>query len=135
MKAMEQFMDTSKEQRIDMAKGDSLKRYKEEQKIQTRIKLEEAIRELKASGSEKITVDQLATICGISRATIYANYKDLLENLSDRSTTSMKIQANTSKAKDAIIAELREENKKLRLANNTLMDQIVGMKILLEEIT
>jgi hypothetical protein len=132
---MEQFMDTSKEQRIDMAKGDSLKRYKEEQKIQTRIKLEEAIRELKASGSEKITVDQLATICGISRATIYANYKDLLENLSDRSTTSMKIQANTSKAKDAIIAELREENKKLRLANNTLMDQIVGMKILLEEIT
>jgi AcrR family transcriptional regulator len=118
-----------------MPKGDSLKRYKEEQKIQTRIKLEEAIRELKASGGAKITVDQLATICGISRATIYANYKDLLENLSDRSTTSMKLQANTSKAKDAIIADLRDENKKLRLANNALMDQIVGMKILLEEIT
>lgn len=118
-----------------MPKGDSLKRYKEEQKIQTRIKLEEAVRELKASGSEKITVDQLATLCGISRATIYANYKDLLENLSDRSTTSMKIQVNTSKAKDAIIADLREENKKLRLANNALMDQIVGMKILLEKTT
>ncbi|OYZ59037.1 MAG: hypothetical protein B7Y17_05840 [Sulfuricurvum sp. 24-42-5] len=118
-----------------MPKGDSLKRYKEEQKIQTRIKLEEAVRELKASGSEKITVDQLATLCGISRATIYANYKDLLENLSDRSTTSMKIQVNTSKAKDAIIAELREENKKLRLTNNALMDQIVGMKILLEKTT
>ncbi|MHB8100549.1 MAG: hypothetical protein ACYDD5_13295, partial [Sulfuricurvum sp.] len=70
-----------------------------------------------------------------SRATIYANYKDLLENLSDRSTTSMKIQVNTSKAKDAIIAELREENKKLRLTNNALMDQIVGMKILLEKTT
>lgn len=118
-----------------MAKGDSLKRYKEEQKIQTRIKLEEAIRELKASGSEKITVDHLATLCGISRATIYANYKDLLENLSDRSTTSMKIQVDTSKAKDAIIADLREENKKLRLANNALLDQIVGMKILLEKTT
>ena len=118
-----------------MAKGDSLKRYKEEQKTQTRIKLEEAIKELKASGSEKISVDQLATLCGISRATIYANYKDLLENLSDRSTTSMKIQANTSKAKDAIITELREENKKLRLANNALMDQIVGMKIILEKTT
>lgn len=118
-----------------MPKGDSLKRYKEEQKIQTRIKLEEAIREFKASGSEKISVDQLATLCGISRATIYANYKDLLENLSDRSTTSMKIQANASKAKDAIIAELREENKKLRLTNNALMNQIVGMKILLEKTT
>jgi hypothetical protein len=47
----------------------------------------------------------------------------------------MKLQANTSKAKDAIIADLRDENKKLRLANNALMDQIVGMKILLEEIT
>lgn len=118
-----------------MPKGDSLKRYKEEQKIQTRIKLEEAIRELKASGSEKISVDQLATLCGISRATIYANYKDLLENLSDRSTTSMKIQVNTSKAKDAIIADLREENKKLRLANNALMNQIIGMKIILEKTT
>lgn len=118
-----------------MPKGDSLKRYKEEQKIQTRIKLEEAIRELKASGSEKITVDQLATLCGISRATIYANYKDLLENPSERSTSSMKIQVNTSKAKDAIIAELREENKKLRLVNNALMDQIVGIKIILEKTT
>ena len=118
-----------------MPKGDSLKRYKEEQKIQTRIKLEEAIRELKASGSEKISIDQLATLCGISRATIYANYKDLLVNLSDRSTTSIKIQGNTSKAKDAIIADLREENKKLRLANNALMDQIVGMKILLKKTT
>lgn len=118
-----------------MPKGDSLKRYKEEQKIQTRIKLEEAIRELKASGSEKITVDQLATLCGISRATIYANYKDLLENPSERSTSSMKIQVNTSKAKDAIIAELREENKKLRLANNALIDQIVGIKIILEKTT
>ena len=118
-----------------MAKGDSLKRYKEEQKIQTRIKLEEAIRGLKVSGSEKISVDQLATLCGISRATIYANYKDLLENLSDRSTTSMKIQANASKAKDTIITDLREENKKLRLSNNALMDQIVGMKILLEKTT
>ncbi len=118
-----------------MPKGDSLKRYKEEQKIQTRIKLEEAIRELKASGGAKITVDQLATLCGISRATIYANYKDLLENLSDRSTTSIKIEANSSKAKDVIISDLREENKKLRLANNALIDQIVGIKIILEKTT
>jgi uncharacterized protein YlxW (UPF0749 family) len=116
-----------------MAKGDSLKRYKEEQKIQTRIKLEEAIRELKASGSEKISVDQLATLCGISRATIYANYKDLLDGLSAKVPTNSKQQHAKIKENESIIDKLREENREFRLANNKLMDQVIAMKLLLEQ--
>lgn len=115
-----------------MPKGDSLKRYKEEQKIQTRIKLEEAIMELKASGSAKITVDQLATLCGISRATIYANYKDLIDGLSTKNQTSPK-QKTQLKEKESILDKLREENRELRLTNNKLMDQVVAMKLLFEQ--
>ena len=113
-----------------MAKGDSLKRYKEEQKLQTRKKLEEAIRELKASGGAKISVDQLATLCGISRATIYANYKDLLDNLSTKGQTNSKQRHVRFKENESIINKLREENRELRLANNQLIDQVVAMKLM-----
>ncbi|MCL4431915.1 MAG: TetR/AcrR family transcriptional regulator [Epsilonproteobacteria bacterium] len=113
-----------------MPKGDSLKRYKEEQKLQTRKKLEEAIRELKASGGAKISVDQLATLCGISRATIYANYKDLLDNLSTKGQTNSKQRHVRFKENESIINKLREENRELRLANNQLIDQVVAMKLM-----
>ena len=115
-----------------MPKGDSLKKYKSEQKFQTRQLLERTIKELKSSGT-KVTVDQLASLCGISRATIYANYKDLLENMPNKPTATAKRSEKEGNEKEALIEALREENKKLRQSNLTLMDQVVALKLLLEK--
>ncbi len=115
-----------------MAKGDSLKKYKIEQKAETRKNLEKVIEELKLS-KEKISVAKVAVLSGMSRASIYANYKDLIDSFS---TTNVKvnIQQNTDavKEKNKLIEKLREENKHLRDANSKLMDQLVAMKILYE---
>lgn len=115
-----------------MPKGDSLKKYKSEQKFQTRQLLERTIKELKSSGT-KVTVDQLASQCGISRATIYANYKDLLGNMPNKAITSAKPTEKDVNEKETLIESLREENKKLRQSNLTLMDQVVALKLLLEK--
>lgn len=115
-----------------MPKGDSLKKYKSEQKFQTRQLLERTIKELKSSGT-KVTVDQLASLCGISRATIYANYKDLLGNMLIKATTAAKPAEKDVNEKETLIESLREENKKLRQSNLTLMDQVVALKLLLEK--
>lgn len=115
-----------------MPKGDSLKKYKSEQKFQTRQLLERTIKELKSSGT-KVTVDQLASLCGISRATIYANYKDLLGNMPSKTSTAAKPAEKDSKEKEVLIEALREENKKLRQSNVTLMDQVIALKLLLEK--
>ena len=112
-----------------MAKGDSLKRYKSEQKAKTRKRVEEAIETLKSTqGDKKITVSQVAALSGITRASIYANYQELLERLkSPTDKKSLNIQ-NHVRDKDEVIAKLHEENKNLRLANQKLMDQIVALK-------
>jgi AcrR family transcriptional regulator len=115
-----------------MPKGDSLKKYKSEQKFQTRQLLERTIKELKSSGT-KVTVDQLASLCGISRATIYANYKDLLGNMPHKPNATVKKAEKEGNEKEALIEALREENKKLRQSNLTLMDQVVALKLLLEK--
>jgi len=115
-----------------MPKGDSLKKYKSEQKFQTRQLLEKTIKELKASGT-KVSVEQLASLCGISRATIYANYKDLLGNMPTKPTPSVKSVEKAVNEKEVLIETLREENKKLRQANLTLMDQVVALRLLLEK--
>jgi len=117
-----------------MAKGDSLKRYKIEQKAETRKRIEKAIETLKSTpGDKKITVAQVAALSGITRASIYANYQDLLERLkSPTERSSLKTQNNV-KDKDEVISKLREENKDLRLANQKLMDQVVALKKLLNK--
>jgi hypothetical protein len=78
-------------------------------------------------------VDQLASLCGISRATIYANYKDLLGNMLNKATTAAKPAEKDGNEKETLIKSLREENKKLRQSNLTLMDQVVALKLLLEK--
>ena len=115
-----------------MAKGDSLKRYKNEQKVQTRKRIEEAIETLKSTqGDKKITVSQVAALSRITRASIYANYQDLLERLkSPTDRSSLKVQNNV-KYKDAVISRLHEENKDLREANQKLMDQVIALRKLL----
>ncbi len=117
-----------------MAKGDSLKRYKIEQKAQTRKRIEGAIETLKSTqGDKKITVSQVATLSGITRASIYANYQDLLERLkSPTDRSSLKVQNNV-KDKDEVISRLREANKDLREANQKLMDQVVALRRLLNQ--
>lgn len=115
-----------------MAKpGDALKEYKIEQKAETTEKIKEAVGLLRSS-KEKISITKVAALSGISRANIYANYKDLFEDISPieskiKSTEHRKEQ----KEKNALVDELREENKRLREINNKLMDQIVVMQILL----
>ena len=112
-----------------MAKGDSLKRYKNEQKAQTRKRIEEAIETLKSThGDKKITVAQVATLSGITRASIYANYKDLLERLNSSSNKNNVNLDNNVKDKNEVISKLREENKDLRLANQKLMDQVITLR-------
>jgi len=113
-----------------MAKGDSLKKYKMEQKAQTRKKLIAVIKELKNAGETKITVSKIATLAGITRASIYANYKDIINNLE-----STKIESYTNNFKDQndIILSLKEENKRLQSINSKLMDQLVATKLMLKD--
>ncbi|WP_294967200.1 DUF6262 family protein [Sulfurimonas sp.] len=113
-----------------MAKGDSLKKYKLEQKEETRKKLQKIIEELQSSG-DKVSVSNVATLSGTSRANIYANYKDLFEQTVP---IDSKIKRNEHRSdildKNNLIEKLRKDNKQLRDANAKLMDQIVGIKII-----
>lgn len=115
-----------------MAKGDSLKKFKSEQKEKTTELLQTIIEELQALG-EKVTVSKVATLSSLSRANIYANYKSLFE-----SSTSIESKTDTNelrqvlKEKDNALHILHQENKALKEANIKLMDQLVMMKILLD---
>ncbi len=112
-----------------MPKGDSLKKYKIEQKAQTRKRLLAVIEELKDAGETKITVTKIAALAGITRASIYANYKDIINSL-DLGT----VQTSTQdfKDQDDIIAKLKEENKRLNMINSNLMDQLIAVKTMLK---
>ena len=123
-------------------KGEALLDYKKAQKKETQDKLIKAIKELK-SINNKISVSKIATLSGVSRANIYANYMYVFDNVD--SVTSMKKRENQIeksieqqtkkeskillKEKDEIIAKLREENKQLRYGNGRLMDELVALKI------
>jgi len=114
-----------------MAKGDSLKRYKIEQKAQTRKRIKEVIKGLKQTETNKITVSKIATLAGITRASIYANYQDLLEDLDIKSKA--KKSSGEIKEQNEIIERLRDEVKILKTNNYLLMDQVVALKLLLKK--
>ena len=123
-------------------KGEALFEYKKAQKKETEGKLIKAIKELKSSNN-KISVSKIATLSGVSRANIYANYMYVFDDVD--SVTSMKkkerqieesIEQKTKKEskvllkeKDEIITKLREENKQLRHGNGKLIDEIIALKI------
>lgn len=114
-----------------MPKGEKLLEAKQKQKQQTRIKLENAIKEIIELKGD-VTVAQIAKFANVSRANIYAHHKDLIENLPKikLQTTSNDTYKELEKAKLSIKA-LKNENKDLKADNLKLMDQIVGMKLLL----
>lgn len=114
-----------------MAKGDSLKRYKIEQKAQTRKRIKEVIEELKQTETGKITVSKIATLSGITRASIYANYQDLLEDLDIKS--KKKGSNGETKEQNDMIDRLRAEEKIIKRDNQLLMDQVVALKLLLKQ--
>jgi len=116
-----------------MAKGDSLKRYKADQKEQTRKKIEEAIVRLKKSETGKISVAKLAQEVGVTRATLYANYQDLLLELNTQTKqTNQKIRDDV-KDKNETIRKLKKENQELKSSNALLMDQVVALKKMLNK--
>ena len=114
-----------------MAKGDSLKKYKMEQKAQTHQRIKEVIEELKQTETGKITVSKIATLAGITRASIYANYQDLLEDLEINS--KKRPSSQTSKDQSETIEKLKEEIKVLRTGNKQLMDQTIALKAMLKK--
>jgi len=114
-----------------MAQGDSLKRYKMEQKEQTRKKIEEVIRRLKLTSMKKITVSMVAKEAGLTRAALYATYQDLLVNLNTQTNSNTKKIKDELDDKNQIIIKLRKENKDLKVANSLLMDQMVALKKML----
>ena len=114
-----------------MPKGDSLKRYKIEQKAQTRKRIKEVIEELKQTETGKITVSKIATLSGITRASIYANYQDLLEDIDVKS--KKKGSSGEIKEQNDTIDRLRDEVKMLKRNNQQLMDQVIALKLLLKK--
>lgn len=113
--------------------GDALKEYKIEQKAETTEKIKEAIAILRSS-KEKISITKVAALSGISRANIYANYKELFEDISPiESKIKSTEHRKELKENNAVINDLRDENKRLRTINNQLIDQLVAMKILLSK--
>lgn len=112
--------------------GDALKEYKIEQKAETTVKIKEAIEILRKS-KEKISITKVAALSGISRANIYANYKELFEDISPIESKIKSTERRIElKAKNNTIIDLQEENKKLKDINNKLMDQMVALKLILE---
>lgn len=115
-----------------MAKGDSLKKFKREQKEKTIELLKKTIEELQAS-NEKVTVSKVAVLSGLSRANIYANYKSLFDkSIPIESKIDNKELRQVLNEKDNTLHALRKENKALKEANIKLMDQLVMMKILVD---
>ena len=115
-----------------MAKGDSLKKFKIQQKEKTTELLEKIIEKLQVAG-EKVTVSKVATLSGLSRANIYANYKDLFDKSAPiESKTDNKELRQVLKERDNALHNLRQENKALKEANIKLMNQLVMMKILVD---
>lgn len=115
-----------------MAKGDALKKFKAEQKEKTRQLLQKIIQDLQAAG-EKVSVSKVATLARLSRANIYANYKDLFDKpalIEDKAY--YKEFREILKDKESTLHTLRQENSSLKEANLKLMDELVAMKILLE---
>ncbi|WP_295004165.1 hypothetical protein [Sulfurimonas sp.] len=81
---------------------------------------------------EKVTVSKVATLSGLSRANIYANYKSLFEGSAHiESKTDINELRQVVQEKDNALHKLRQDNKALKEANIKLMDQLVMMKILL----
>jgi len=115
-----------------MPKGEALKQYKQEQRAETRQKLEEAIAELKYS-KQKVSVANVAQLSGVSRANIYANYHDLFKKNSSTKTSKTDHQHKRKKLDDQeqIIQKLKEENRQLRQANAALIHEVVALKLLL----
>ncbi len=112
--------------------GDALKQYKIEQKIETGQKIEDAIEKLRSS-NDKISITKVAALSGVSRANIYANYKELFEEIAPiESKISSTIHRTEIKNKNNLVDDLKEENKRLRDINNKLMDQIVAMRMMLK---
>ena len=115
-----------------MSKNSALKEYKEKQKEEMSQKILEAAKKLKDSG-DKVSVSNIANLIGVSRANLYANYKDIISDFSnvDKNNT-INEQSQTLNVQSKNIDKLRKENKELREVNYKLMDQIVAMKIMLQ---
>lgn len=126
-------------------KGEALLEYKKAQKKETENKLIKSIEKLKSSNN-KISVSKIATLSGVSRANIYANYMHIFDNIDSVSSVKKResqieksIEQQTKKEskvllkeKDEIIAKLREENKSLHNDRDKLIDEIIAMKQLLK---
>ena len=110
-----------------MAKGDSLKRYKAEQKEQTRKRIQETIKRLKLENNEKITVSKIAEEIGLTRSSLYANYKDLLTEITKESKTITKKMESELSNKNCTILKLKKENNELKKSNALLMDQVIAL--------
>lgn len=112
-----------------MSKNNALKEYKEKQKQEMSQKILEAIQELKTSGN-KVSVANIATLIRVSRANLYANYKDMISDFSNIvSKSTINEKSETIKVQSEDINKLRKENRELKEANSKLMDQLVAMKI------
>jgi len=77
------------------------------------------------------SVSKIATLSGITRASIYANYKDLLEELDTKS--KIRSSRGESKEQNDTIERLRGEIKTLKTNNQLLIDQVVALKLLLKK--
>jgi len=113
--------------------NDALIKYKESQKIEMMNKIQEAIESLKASNT-KVSVANIAKLVGVSRANLYAHYKDTIQKFSNTGTLDkVKKQGKSIEIQEDTLQRLKKENKELKDINNKLIDQLVAMKVLAEK--
>lgn len=113
--------------------NDALIKYKKSQKEEMIQKIKKAIKELKDSNS-KVSVANIATLVGVSRANLYAHYKDVIQEYSNTGMVKkVKHQAKSIEVREDELKKLKKENKDLKAINTKLMDQIVAIKIRLNE--
>lgn len=114
-----------------MAKGEALKQFKDEQKAVTAEKIKQTIIEIRKNKDLKLSVSNVAKLSGISRANIYAHYKDLIDDFT-------KVDLNKEPNQEKIIFDknIIEENKLLKKQvrelqedKKQLMDKIIALKI------
>lgn len=115
-----------------MIQGEALKQFKEEQKATTAERIKNAIIEIKQNKKLKLSVSNIAKLSGVSRANIYANYKDLIDDFAkvdlDKETDNQKIVMDKNLIEENKL--LRRQIKELQEDRKQLIDKIVALKVI-----
>jgi len=116
-------------------KNEGLKKQEELRKAETTNKILAAISRLKLGG-KKINFSTIAEEANVSRNTVYT-YRTLIEEKTSlKVVKSNEVIALQEKVKDLTVRnkQLRDDNQKLTIANQNLIEEMEAMKLFIKDL-